>query len=63
MSFEEQQKLSGMTEAEDRRIAGLESRAAKWHDLLSDAISERRGGILVVFRGDFERIRPFRGHF
>jgi len=27
---------------QDRRIACLESRAAKWHDLLSDAINEHR---------------------
>ncbi|CAJ1408811.1 unnamed protein product [Effrenium voratum] len=40
MSFEDQNKLADQTEEEDKRIARLESRAAKWHDLLSDAINE-----------------------
>lgn len=40
LGLEEQKKLTEMVEDEDRRIACLESRAAKWHDLLSDAINE-----------------------
>eukprot|EP00927_Polykrikos_kofoidii_P070591 TRINITY_DN67011_c0_g1_i1.p1 TRINITY_DN67011_c0_g1~~TRINITY_DN67011_c0_g1_i1.p1 ORF type:complete len:529 (+),score=141.34 TRINITY_DN67011_c0_g1_i1:94-1680(+) len=40
LSFEDQKKLIVATEDEDRRIAGLESRAAKWHDLLSETIAE-----------------------
>lgn len=40
LGFEEQQKLTAESEEEDRRVAHLESRAAKWHDLLSDTITE-----------------------
>jgi len=40
MSFEDQRHLVDETEAEDRRIARLESIAGKWHDLLSDVIQE-----------------------
>jgi len=40
MGFEEQKKLVEAVEAEDKRIARLESHAAKWHDLLSDTIQE-----------------------
>jgi len=40
MSFEEQNQLVEKSEAEDKRIAKLESRAGKWHDLLSETISE-----------------------
>jgi len=40
MSFEDQKKLVTESEEEDKRIARLESRAAKWHDLLSDTIAE-----------------------
>uniref|UniRef100_A0A7S3TS17 Matrin-type domain-containing protein n=1 Tax=Strombidinopsis acuminata TaxID=141414 RepID=A0A7S3TS17_9SPIT len=40
MSFEDQKKLTDESESEDRRVAHLESRAAKWHDLLSDTITE-----------------------
>lgn len=40
LGLEDQKKLAEMVEDEDRRIACLESRAAKWHDLLSDAINE-----------------------
>merc|ERR1712194_564061 len=40
MGFEEQKKLVEAVEAEDKRIARLESHAAKWHDLLSDTIHE-----------------------
>jgi len=40
LSFEDQKKLIGEAEEEDKRIARLESHAAKWHDLLSDTITE-----------------------
>uniref|UniRef100_A0A7S1SF15 Matrin-type domain-containing protein n=1 Tax=Alexandrium catenella TaxID=2925 RepID=A0A7S1SF15_ALECA len=40
LSFEEQKQLIQEAEEEDKRIARLESRAAKWHDLLSDTIQE-----------------------
>jgi len=40
MSFEEQNGLVLASEEEDLRIAKLESRAGKWHDLLSDTIAE-----------------------
>jgi len=40
MSFEEQNGLVVASENEDKRIANLESRAGKWHDLLSDTLSE-----------------------
>lgn len=40
MSLEDQKKLVAESEDEDKRIARLESRAAKWHDLLSDTIQE-----------------------
>merc|ERR1740138_796812 len=40
LSFEDQKKLVTESEEEDKRIARLESRAAKWHDLLSDTITE-----------------------
>lgn len=40
MSFEDQKKLVEASEAEDKRIAKLESRAGKWHDLLSDTLGE-----------------------
>lgn len=40
LSFEDQKKLIEETEAEDKRIASLESRAAKWRDLLSDTVNE-----------------------
>jgi len=40
LSFEEQKKLVDEVVAEDVRIARLESRAAKWHDLLSDIVAE-----------------------
>eukprot|EP00931_Biecheleriopsis_adriatica_P103544 TRINITY_DN78367_c0_g1_i1.p1 TRINITY_DN78367_c0_g1~~TRINITY_DN78367_c0_g1_i1.p1 ORF type:complete len:530 (-),score=185.31 TRINITY_DN78367_c0_g1_i1:64-1653(-) len=40
LSFDEQKKLVAATEEEDKRVASLESRAAKWRDLLSDAINE-----------------------
>jgi len=40
LGFEEQKKLVAESEQEDKRIASLESRAAKWHDLLSDTIGE-----------------------
>jgi len=40
MSFEEQNGLVVASEEEDKRVAKLESRAGKWHDLLSDTISE-----------------------
>jgi len=39
LSFDDQQKLAVATEVEDKRIAKFESRAAKWHDLLSDTIT------------------------
>ena len=41
------QKKPSTTKAKDRRIACLESRAAKWHDLLSDVINECLGRVLV----------------
>jgi hypothetical protein len=40
MSFDEQKGLVAASEEEDKRIAQLESRAGKWHDLLSDTINE-----------------------
>jgi len=40
MSFEDQKKLIDAVNEEDKRIATLESRAAKWHDLLADTITE-----------------------
>jgi len=40
MSFDEQKGLVAASEEEDKRIAKLESRAGKWHDLLSDTINE-----------------------
>mmetsp|Transcript_43863 Transcript_43863/g.95799 ORF Transcript_43863/g.95799 Transcript_43863/m.95799 type:complete len:531 (-) Transcript_43863:78-1670(-) len=40
MSVEDQKKFVEESEAEDRRVAHLESRAAKWHDLLADTIQE-----------------------
>ncbi|CAE8630013.1 unnamed protein product [Polarella glacialis] len=40
LGFDEQKQLVSTTEEEDKRVAQLESRAAKWHDLLSDTISE-----------------------
>merc|ERR1719271_2148855 len=40
LSFEEQKKLVAESEGEDKTIARLESKVAKWHDLLSDTISE-----------------------
>jgi len=40
LSMEEQKQLVVSSEEEDRRIARLESHAGKWHDLLSDTITE-----------------------
>jgi len=40
MDMEEQRGLVANSEAEDKRVAKLESRAGKWHDLLSDTINE-----------------------
>lgn len=40
LSFEDQKKLVKEVDDEDHRVAHLESRAAKWHDLLSDTIAE-----------------------
>jgi len=40
MSIEEQNGLTAASEAEDKRVAKLESRAGKWHDLLSETIGE-----------------------
>mmetsp|Transcript_4861 Transcript_4861/g.11007 ORF Transcript_4861/g.11007 Transcript_4861/m.11007 type:complete len:530 (+) Transcript_4861:71-1660(+) len=40
LTFEEQKKLIADAETEDKRLARLESFAAKWHDLLSDTITE-----------------------
>eukprot|EP00933_Yihiella_yeosuensis_P079921 TRINITY_DN93336_c0_g1_i1.p1 TRINITY_DN93336_c0_g1~~TRINITY_DN93336_c0_g1_i1.p1 ORF type:complete len:530 (-),score=141.56 TRINITY_DN93336_c0_g1_i1:182-1771(-) len=40
LSFEEQKALTAATEDEDKRIAQLESCAAKWRDLLSDTLTE-----------------------
>merc|ERR1719310_143129 len=40
LNFEQQKELISETEAEDKRIAQLESRAGKWRDLLSDTINE-----------------------
>jgi len=40
LGFDEQKQLVAATEEEDKKTALLESRAAKWHDLLSDAINE-----------------------
>merc|ERR1712060_376567 len=38
--MEEQKKLITASQEEDKRVAQLESRAAKWRDLLSDTIAE-----------------------
>mmetsp|Transcript_49554 Transcript_49554/g.114833 ORF Transcript_49554/g.114833 Transcript_49554/m.114833 type:complete len:530 (+) Transcript_49554:87-1676(+) len=40
LTFDEQKQMIMDSEEEDRRIARLESRAAKWHDLLSDTLQE-----------------------
>eukprot|EP00929_Paragymnodinium_shiwhaense_P013181 TRINITY_DN121038_c0_g1_i1.p1 TRINITY_DN121038_c0_g1~~TRINITY_DN121038_c0_g1_i1.p1 ORF type:complete len:531 (-),score=172.61 TRINITY_DN121038_c0_g1_i1:68-1660(-) len=40
MSFDEQKKLVTDSEAEDKNVARLESRVGKWHDLLSDTLTE-----------------------
>lgn len=40
LSIEDQKKLVTESEEEDKRIARLESQAAKWRDLLSETISE-----------------------
>jgi len=40
LSFEDQKLLIKQVEEEDRRIAQLESRAAKWRDLLADTLQE-----------------------
>jgi len=40
MPFEEQKKLIDAVDEEDKRIARLESRASKWHDLLADTVTE-----------------------
>merc|ERR1719223_1635313 len=40
LSFEDQKQLSTEADVEDKRVASLESRAGKWHDLLSDVIGE-----------------------
>lgn len=40
LSFEEQKELVATSESEDKRVAHLESRAGKWHDLLSDILNE-----------------------
>jgi hypothetical protein len=40
MNFEDQKGLVESSEAEDKRIAKLESRAGKWRDLLSDVVNE-----------------------
>jgi len=40
LSLEDQKKLVTESVEEDRRIAKLESHAAKWHDLLSDTMTE-----------------------
>lgn len=40
MSFEEQKRLATEADIEDKRVASLESRAGKWHDLLSDILAE-----------------------
>jgi len=40
LSMDEQKEMVTTSEAEDKRIAKLESRAGKWHDLLSDTINE-----------------------
>merc|ERR1712232_1317480 len=40
LDFEQQKKLVLASEEEDKRIASLESRAAKWRDLMSDTIQE-----------------------
>jgi hypothetical protein len=40
LSFDEQNGLVLASEEEDKRVARLESRAAKWHDLLSDTVQE-----------------------
>ncbi|CAE7467997.1 ATO [Symbiodinium sp. CCMP2592] len=40
LSVEDQNQYVAKVEEQDKGIARLESRAAKWHDLLSDAINE-----------------------
>lgn len=40
MSFEDQKKLVTASEAEDKRIAQLENRAAKWRDNLGEVMTE-----------------------
>merc|ERR1712151_406267 len=40
LGFEDQRKLVRDSEEEDKRIASLESRAAKWRDLLADTLTE-----------------------
>jgi uncharacterized coiled-coil protein SlyX len=40
LSMEDQKKFITESQEEDQRIARLESRAAKWHDLLSDTLTE-----------------------
>lgn len=40
MSMDDQRGLVTTSETEDKRIAKIESRAAKWHDLLSDTIND-----------------------
>lgn len=40
LSVESQNEFVSKVEEQDKAIARLESRAAKWHDLLSDAINE-----------------------
>lgn len=40
MSFEDQKKLVAASEAEDKRVAHMENRAAKWRDLLSEVVAE-----------------------
>lgn len=40
LNFDDQKQMILDSEQEDKRIACLESRAAKWHDLLSDTLTE-----------------------
>ena len=40
LSFEEQKQLTNAVVEEDKAISQLESRAAKWHDLLNEPIHE-----------------------
>eukprot|EP00928_Gymnodinium_smaydae_P080360 TRINITY_DN64073_c0_g1_i1.p2 TRINITY_DN64073_c0_g1~~TRINITY_DN64073_c0_g1_i1.p2 ORF type:complete len:532 (-),score=167.14 TRINITY_DN64073_c0_g1_i1:232-1827(-) len=40
LGFDEQKQLIAESEAEDKRIASLESSAAKWRDLLGDTVNE-----------------------